>query len=317
MACPARYRIMERNNFKTQIKQRIVVYAALALVAYGAFACFCSSYCTCLSKRQDSNVNVLVLTNSPMFISYNPKAKKAVVSVIAPEDKNSTLQDVLSKAAINPNDFLYIEPSLQSRSEFWDSFKDNLHMWRYKPFIIFQYFYDYAKLRYKGKTDIKTADFIMLSLELSSLAPADFSVISKEQPKAAPKKRRVKKEEPQPQIALAEDIIKPQENKKPIVIEILNASGKSGLAADVTRYLRELNNNETLNLDVINYANYTQEEPSTIILNNTGDLEQLKKISLYLDLGDKEIFSKSDKISISDAKIILGRDFVLPKNINK
>jgi len=252
-----------------------------------------------------------------MFISYNPKAKKAVVSIINPSKKNSTLQDVLKEASINKNDFLFIEPFTKNRVEFWDNFKKELSIWHYKPYIIFTYLYSYAKLRWQGKTDIKTADFITLSLELSSIAPADFSVINKEQPKTAPKRRKQPQEAAQPQIALAENIVTEQDTKKPIVIEILNGSGKSGLAAEVTRYLRELNNNGTLNLDVINYASYPTLEEKTKIINNTGNLEDLKTISLYLNLGDKEIFSKSDKIAISDAKIILGRDFVLPKNINK
>ncbi len=317
MARPRRHTIMERNNIKTQIVQRLVVYAAAALLIYGGFAYFRSPCAQNLAQRKETGINFLVLTQQPMFISYNPKAKKAVVSIINPSKKNPTLEDVLKEASISTDDFMFLEPSTKSRTQFWDSFKDNLHQWKQKPYIVFFYIYDYIKLRKDKKTDICAADFIALSYELTSLAPADFSVINKEPQKTPAKKRKQEAAPAQPQITLAEDIITPQEEKKTIVIEILNASGKSGVAAEVTRYLRDLNNRGTLNLDVINYSNFPTVQPETQIINHSGNLEDLKNISLYLNLGDKEIFSKTDKIAISDAKIILGQDFTLPKTLNK
>lgn len=317
MACPRRHTIMERNNLKTQITKRLAVYAAAALLIYGAFAYFCSPCAQNLAQRKETGINFLVLTQQPMFISYNPKVKKAVVSIINPSKKNPTLEDVLKEASLSTNDFMFIEPRTKSRTQFWDEFKDNLHQWKQKPYLVFFYFYDYIKLRADKKTNISAADFMAFSFELTSLAPADFSVINKEPQKATSRKRKQEAAPVQPQITLSKDVITPQEEKRTIVIEILNASGRSGLAAEVTRYLRDLNNKGTLNLDVINYSSFPTVQPETQIINHSGNLEDLKNISLYLNLGDKEIFSKTDKIAISDAKIILGQDFVLPKTLNK
>ncbi len=297
--------------------QRLVVYAAAALLIYGGFAYFRSPCAQNLAQRKEVGINFLVLTEQPMFISYNPKAKKAVVSIINPSKKNPTLEDVLKEASISTDDFMFLDPRTKSRTQFWDAFKDNLHQWKQKPYLVFFYIYDYIKLRADKRTNISASDFIALSFELTSLSPADFSVINKEPQKTSARKRKQEAAPVQPQITLAQDIITPQEEKKTIVIEILNASGKSGLAAEVTRYLRDLNNKGTLNLDVINYSNFPAVQPETQIINHSGNLEDLKNISLYLNLGDKEIFSKTDKIAISDAKIILGQDFTLPKTLNK
>lgn len=304
---------MERDNFKTQITQRIAIYVAAAVITYGIMAFCFSAVSSALVNRTGKSINVLVLTREPMFISYNPKAKKAVVSIINPVGKKkSTLRDALAQASISQGDFMYVEPYTQDREQFWSDFKENLHFWRLKPYLLFAYCYDYAKLKKEKRTDIDFTDFMLLSQEMTTLEPADFSVINK-----IITKRTRHKDQTAPEIALAQDIMKPAGPKKPIVIEIFNASGKSGMAGDVTRYLREQNNNGKLNLDVINYSNYTVTEPQTQIINHTGDVEELKNISVSLGIGDKEILSKTDKTSISDAKIILGRDFVLPKNINK
>lgn len=314
MACAARYKIMERPDFKKQIKLRLVLYPAIAVLIYGILAYFYNPYTKVITKREDKAVNILLLTAPPMFISYNPYHKKALVTNIELTKKGLKTQDILKNAGLSEKEVLFISPTQKNRADFWEAFKINLRSWNYKPYIVLTYLFEYPRLRLTGKTNIPLSDFVMMSMDLMQLSPADFSV-KNPQKETAPRARRRNAPPPPPQQIMLAQNIKPGVNaKKAIVIEILNASGQQGLASDVTRYLRELSNSGVLNVDVINYATYPTVEEKTQILDINGRLEDLKKIGYYLDLEDNEIFTTIDKTAISDAKIILGADFVMPKS---
>ncbi|MDR0734233.1 MAG: LytR C-terminal domain-containing protein [Elusimicrobiota bacterium] len=305
---------MERTTFKTKLKTRIVVYAALAVLAYGAFAHFYNPHTAALTAGAEP-LNILVLTEKPMFISYNPRSAKAVITNMAPAGKKGTrAYEVLKEAGISPQNVLYITPRLQNRAEFWDLCKSNLRAWRKKPYMIFAYFYNYVKLRARGRTNIAPSDFVMITLHLMRLEPGDFTIKNPDPAPSAQSRRKTPSASPPQQILLAETAA-PAAAPKTLVLEVLNASGEAGLAAEVTRYLRDLSNRGLIDIDVINYGNYSiAQEKSKITDITEGRPEDLKKIGRLLGMENSEIFISPDKTAIADAKIILGKDFALPKN---
>ena len=304
---------MERTGFK-KIKQRLVIYAALAILAYGALAFFYNPVTRAITAREDKPINLLVLTDPPMFISYNPKFRKVMVTNIAPGGKDLKAQDILKAANVEEKGALILSPLDKNRADFWENAKKNLHSWQHRPYITFALFYNYAKARISGRTNITPSDFIMLAGELAVLQAGDFIV---KNPAPTPARPAKKTAPPQPvEVMLAQGIKPAPVVQKTLVVEILNASGRNGLASEVTRYLRDLNNRGLIDIDVINSATNPATEEKTRIIDLAHRQQDLKKAARFLGLDNNEIFSASDKNSIADAKIILGRDFNLPKTQN-
>lgn len=286
---------------------RLFVYSLIALFLYGVFAYFFTPQIEPLSKGRDSSVNILVLTEEPLFFSYNPKLNKAVVNSLNISKKDLKEKAFLKKPPFNEGNYLYFYPKEQNRTLFWEEFKTNLYHWKNKPYIIFAYIYNYFNMKYHNKTDINFATFLMLSYRLSSMKPADFILKTYEKPKG--RKQTISKE----QITLGEDISKEKQLNKILVIEIFNASGKKGLALELTNYLRNLNNKGILKVDVIDFGNHSQILEETKIIDTAGRMESLKELLLKIGLDTKEIQTSADKNAISEAQIILGKDFIMPK----
>ena len=298
---------MERDYLKKQLKLRLIVYCALAILLYGAAAQFNTSVHG-LIKRSDEPVKVLLLSSPPIFIAYNPEFKKAVVNNLPNTKKALSAQEILQKAKIEQDKVIIIDICGQKRIEFWEKFKNNLQSWQKKPYIIFQYLYAYIKLKCEGKTDLSFGDFILISTELSTLQPSDFAV----QNPLVDKIIKGRKQQ-EAAISITTDIKPNQTAKGPLIVEVLNASGKNGLAGEVTKFLRERNNSGILNVDVISYGNYPELLERSQILDNSSRLLDIQQTAYQLGLEDHEIFTHRDKNAISDVKIVLGKDFVLPK----
>lgn len=298
---------MERDYLKKQLKLRMIVYCALAILLYGAAAQFNTSVHG-LIKRSDEPVKVLLLSSPPIFIAYNPEFKKAVVNNLPNTKKALSAQEILQKAKIEQDKVIIIDIRGQKRIEFWEKFKNNLQSWQKKPYIIFQYLYAYIKLKCEGKTDLSFGDFILISTELSTLQPSDFAV----QNPLVDKIIKGRKQQ-EAAISITTDIKPNQTAKGPLIVEVLNASGKNGLAGEVTKFLRERNNSGILNVDVISYGNYPELLERSQILDNSSRLLDIQQTAYQLGLEDHEIFTHRDKNAISDVKIVLGKDFVLPK----
>lgn len=298
---------MERDYLKKQLKLRLVIYCAIAILLYGAAAQFNTS-AGGLITRSDEPVKVLLLSSPPIFIAYNPKFKKAVVNNLPNTKKTLSAEEILRQAKINQDKVIIVDIRPQKRIEFWDKFKNNLQSWQKKPYIIFQYIYAYVKLKCKAKTDLSFGDFVLISTELSTLQPSDFAV----QNPLVDKIIKGRKQQ-ETTINITTDIKPNQTAKGPLIIEVLNASGKNGLAGEVTKFLREKNNGGILNVDVINYGNYPELLERSQILDNSSRLLDIQQTAYQLGLENHEIFTHRDKNSISDVKIVLGKDFVLPK----
>lgn len=295
--------------FKRQLKLRLLIYPMVGLFLYGVFACFFTPQIKPLSKNEDTSVNILITTTEPLFISYNPKENQAVVNVLNVSQKDFADNSFLNKPPLNKQVYLTIQPKEQNAGIFWDKFKKNLYSWTNRPYLIIGYFYDYFNLKYHKKTDINFATFLMLSWKLSTMQPADFIIKTYEKQK----NKKTKKYVQQAQITLGKDISKNKQEDKTLVIEILNASGQKGIAGTLTNYLRDLNNQGIIKVDVIDYRNYPTILEETQVIDTSGRMKTLKGILLKIGLDTKEIHTSSDKNAISEATIILGKDFNMPK----
>lgn len=295
--------------FKKQLKLRLILYPIIAILLYGICAYFFTPQIKLLSNNVDTSVNILVLTKEPLFISYNPKLNKAVVNNLNIAKKDLKDNKFLTYPPFDKKDYLLLTPKQNDRTLFWQEFKHNLHSWSYKPYIIFGYLYDYAYLRFHNKTDINLATFIMFSWKLSSMTPADFILKNYEKPK----NKKTKSKEEENKITLGKDISQEKQEDKILVIEIFNATDRKGLAAALTNYLRELNNQGVLKVDVIDYKSYPVMLDETQVIDTAGRMESLKELLLKIGLDTQEINTSSDKSPISEAKIILGKDFIMPK----
>ncbi len=305
-------KIMERNSFKEQIILRLFISFAIAVVVWGAMSYFTSSLVPVLRQRQDTALNFLVLTKPAMLISYNPMLKKGVITNLTNEESNLPLEKLTKRLKIDTTPYIFI-PLTKNRQVFWDNFKANLSSWQRKPYQVLDYLYTYIKMRLTKRTFISVGDFILISFELPNLRGVDFTVRETQKTKKQKIKVKQKTEPPQEQAIILSN--KKQEEDEVLVVEVFNASDYNGLAAEVTRYLRTLNNEGIFKVDVINYTTAPERRNKTKIIATTKRLEVLKDLSKHLGLENKEIYYLEDKNAISEAKIYLGEDFKLPKPV--
>lgn len=89
-----------------------------------------------------------------------------------------------------------------------------------------------------------------------------------------------------------------------VVVEVLNGSGRTGLARQVTRRLR------TRSLDVIYFGNAAGPSDSTLVLVRRGPLAQGHEAARALGQGVVRL--EPDSLRRVDVTILLGRDYSAP-----
>ena len=300
---------MERNSIKEKIISRLVLFTALALLVWGGLSYFTSPLGPILRGRQDTTVNFLILTKPAMLISYNPSLQKGVITNLTDKESNMPVEEISKHFKLESVPYIFV-PDTQNRKEFWNNFKDSLSVWHKKPYKVLSYIYSYLKMRLTKKTFISVGDFILLSYELPHLRGVDFTV--KETTKTQKAKTKAKQKTPKPeerQIILENK----QEADEILIVEVFNASDHNGLASEVARYLRTLNNEGVFKVDVINFSTSSERLNKTKIVALTKRLDALKELSKHLSLVNTEIHYTEDKNAICEARIYLGEDFKLPK----
>lgn len=97
-----------------------------------------------------------------------------------------------------------------------------------------------------------------------------------------------------------------------IQIEVLNGCGVSGLAEDFTAYLREEK------IDVVNFGNYFSfDVDNSILIDRTGNKNNLKKVASVLGLSDNNLIEHLNKDYLLDFTFIIGKDFFKLKPFKK
>lgn len=274
----------------------------LAAGALLTLALAAAHYFSPLSRRLAAGQDVeLVLLNKerPMLFFYHPFSR-TVNAVRLPGrffagrgaggsayQRACAVLRLFSKSGIPEREApIYIEvltPDL-------DGFEDLLNNWRARPARLVALLRGLRDLKRGEATNLSVHDIFLIALELSNLNSANFIKEDFDDARAA-----------EPPRAVSSPDIPPG---RPITrVEVLNASGRKDLAALVTKYLREKG------FDVITFGTYGSDEKRTKIVNCSGNVEAARRIRDALGLGGLEIYSKFDKLGISQARIILGTDF--------
>lgn len=289
---------MEPSYKTRKIIERCLLWLMMAVILLAAAAQFSSQTAQMLARKENRSVRVAVLTSPAMLFSYNPSTQKAIVSVGSDKCNPKTREKCLPDHSAR-----FFIPKQSNREEFWEEFKHALAAWRYNPLLAARAAWTYLAAWHDRRTNLTPAEFLLLSLELSQIEAADFAV------KLPPAKRGRKTKTPTAQpAAQVEDMAPLAVKDRPIVVEILNASGKRGLALALTQYLREQNEKGLLRVDVLQYDNYPSLQEESAIVDYSGRLVQVKQLSRAIGV-NSEIKSETNANAICDTRIILGKDF--------
>lgn len=302
MALSGGDQLMEPSNKKRKIIERCLLWLMLGIVGWAAAAQFSSRTAQILVQKKNESVRVSVFTSPAMLVAYNPATQKAVVSVGSGKCNPQHRQSCLSQGTPS-----YYIPQTSNREEFWELFKHGLSQWRYNPLLAVRTAWAYLTAWHDNRTNLSPAEFVLFALELSKLEPSDFAV------KLPPAKKRGRKA-PAPKDSLAPavaDMAPLAVKDRPIVVEILNASGKKGLALKLTQYLREQNAKGQLRVDVLQYDNFPTQQEESVLVDFSGRLVQVKQLSQAIGING-EIRSETSPNAICDTRIILGKDFEMP-----
>ena len=271
----------------------------LALVAGALWAQYTFKMVQVLSARGEGPVRVAVLTQPAMRFSYNPVTRKTLVTLVP--------CDITQKQnCFNGEYDRFFIPQETDQPTFWGQFKDDLSFWRFNPAPLWNYVRGYVNALVQKRTNLNPAEWLMLSLELPYVTATDFAV---EQPVTSKKKgKHAAKEEP-----LKQDSNVParKETDKPLIVEVLNASGRKGLASSLKQYLREQNNKGLLRVDVIDTGNYPSLQDTSFIIDYSGKLVQVTQVSRAIGING-EIRRETSSTAICDSRIVLGKDFQIP-----
>jgi len=88
-----------------------------------------------------------------------------------------------------------------------------------------------------------------------------------------------------------------------IQVNVLNACGKSGLAAKVRNQLRELG------FDVVEIGNYHSNVEESIVIDRLGDRLSSYKVSRALGINESAITQKIDSSLYLRSTVVIGSDY--------
>ncbi len=272
----------------------------LALVGAAFWGQYNSNIVQTLTARHEGHVRLLVLTQPAMHFTYNPATRKAMVT-LAPcsVDKKET--------CFNGKYDRFFTPINTDQQAYWTTFKEYLASWRFNPASLWKYGHGYVNALVQKRTNLNPAEWLSLSMELPYLTATDFAV---EKPVTTKKKGKLAvKEEPTSTPEAERHVANVSD--KPLVVEVLNASGRKGLASQLKQYLREQNNKGLLRVDVIDTGNYPTQEDTSFIIDYSGKLVQVTQVSHAIGING-EIRRETSTTAICDSRIVLGKDFQIP-----
>lgn len=302
---------MELPHQARKIIERLLLLLLLAALGAGAWVQYHSEPLRRLAQHAGEPLEVTILTSPAMFVTYIPATRQASVRVLSEKkhfkDPLERVQKSLEAEQITPQRPLkYFEPAETKRDVFWEDFKKSLARWRYNPLFVPRALGAYLSARHNRRTNLSAAEFALLALELTQLEANDFVV------RLPQKQNKKKSATPAPALEnTVPDRAPLALQDRPIIVEVLNASGQKGLALELTQYLREQNTKGLLRVDVLQYDNYPSLQETSWIEDYSGRQVQLKQLGSAIGVTD-EIRAGTTPNVICDARIILGKDFQLP-----
>ncbi|MBU2574175.1 MAG: LytR C-terminal domain-containing protein [Elusimicrobia bacterium] len=283
-------------------KQIIILALGGALTLALAAAHFYSSVSRRLSAAE--NIEIALLSpERPMLFVYHPDSG-TVNAVQLPKKSARGAGSAVQRAHGALSLFLKNRSDIQDAAFYievgapdLDRVSVMLNGWRNKPGYFLGMAAYIRDLKRTEATNLSWHDLLLISLELSRLNSADFIIT--DLPKDFFDKTRVTEETASPRNKVPGSAPEPAA----VRLEVLNASGRKGLAEQVTRYLREKG------FDVIYFGNYGAAAKQTKIVNCSGNIAAARLARKALGLKDLEIYSKIEKPAVVQARIILGADF--------
>lgn len=292
---------MESSHKARKIIEYCLLWILLLGLGWSAVIQASSSLVKTLSTHQDKAVEVLLQTSPAMLVSYNPAFKKARITI---QNKKCTT----SPQKCFPHT-KFFTPKETNRQHFWESFKNTLSNWRYNPLLITRAMWGYLTAWHERRTNLSPAEFVLFGMELSQLETNDFAILeSTASSKHSSRKKEAEPDGPPPVVA---DKAPLAVEDRPIIVEVLNASGKKGLALELTQYLREQNAKGLLRVDVLQYDNYPSTQETSWLEDYSGRQIQLKQLGNAIGINGEIRIGTTPNV-ICDTRIILGKDFKMP-----
>ena len=300
---------MESSHQARKIIERLLLLLLLGLLGWAGFWQWHSPLIQQLSLHTQEPVQITILTTPAMFVSYNPSIRQAQVRVLtekkSPKDLSQRVRKLLESENISSPSVKFFEPAQTQREIFWEDFKKSLSGWRYNPLLAMRAFGAYISAWHNRRTNLSPAEFILLATEMTELEPNDFTV-------SLPQKVTKRKTDVSPTLPpSAADKAPLTIQDRPIIVEVLNASGRKGLALELTQYLREQNDKGLLRVDVLQYDNYFTLQETSWLEDYSGRQVQLKQLGSAIGITGEVRVGNTPNV-ICDTRIILGKDFKMP-----
>lgn len=284
---------------KGEIGGRVLLAAGVALMLWALWQA-CGSP-VAKSIRAGQPVRIIFMTEPPAIMDYDKNASSVKLtflkyhvgrkgeSLLSQAESISQLTE--SRGHGDARRLLYFTPqTLRSRPDAWEASRKWMETWREQPTALYELWHEYRASVKAGATNVDLHDFLLLATNFVALGRTDFIIFNQ-------------------QITMPsglEDSSAPVSDQ-PLRLEVINASGRGGLAVRAARCLREYAQGGVHNIDVIGQDNASrQEEQSRIILHDTARQGEASLLSEALGMGAVILdVSKPYK----DATILLGRDF--------
>ena len=182
------------------------------------------------------------------------------------------------------------ENSYYGRFDLWEKAKKWINKWRHNPALALEYFKLLLEIRVRGASNLSLYDFALLAFEFPRLGTADFTITSGAET-----------------VPAVQDAFGSDRGAR-FTVEVRNASGRQGVALNVTRFLRQKG------VDVLCFDNYINVEPNSKIIDRTGNQSASDEVRRLLGLDFLEIRHEPDRNTAVDVTIVIGSDFFLPKD---
>ncbi len=307
---------MESPNRTRRLIGQALLVVLLIGTGWAGYKQYSSPLVRALAAQTDTPIYIAILTQPAMTISYNPHNRKAVLTTIRRRDIPSqpleNAQDVFKTAGLMLQQPRYYIPKHLRREEYWENFRSELTDWRTKPFIAGRVLWSYLQALHDKRTNLTPSEFALLALDGSRLELTDFTVKHTTADKRKKTAAKYSGAAPDAILPPVEDKAPLAVENRPLIVEILNASGVKGAALELTQYLRDQSQKGLLNVDVLQYDNFPGErQKQTRIIDYAGRRNQLKQLSSAIGVNN-EIVSEKQETAICDARIIIGEDFKQP-----
>ncbi|WP_424244694.1 hypothetical protein Dip510_001956 [Elusimicrobium posterum] len=311
---------MERPSGKTKLLNFILMLLFLALIGSAYMTQEKNFIAQIYTGKIQENVNIVILGEPVLIVTYDDEKKLVSLDTYTPPKQKKNVknppvftdyelaQKALEAKKLSTKNVKYMAPAKKDSEAAWEKFKTIISCWRYNPLLVTGYLYSYSKAFLTKQTNIYPYEFLLLNLKGINLEMTDF--LFKLDPVQT---RAVLRGAAQAQTAAgARALPVLEEENRPLIVEIYNASGRKGAALELTQYLRSLNEKGLLNVDVLQYDNYHKNEDKSQVVNITGRVKEVKQLSVALGMRDNELFNEPNPSAFCDAKIIIGKNFKMP-----